>query len=384
MIATRIHPINERAAEASMWTLGLQNAQGAFAPTIENGRLPSRRIAPNGPEVFLPLLDAHTCYLIIVEGVFEYWGLWSWRMADAEYARDLRGCFTRPYQFKDGGTGVRLDREREPFTARDEDRELHRYTYVLFVGEKPLKTSVSLVSPRGAWCETRGWLTVSTRRATDQEISLYAPKPKEPPRSPVVRTAVRAVAPSRSAAGIARDIRSDTHRRQWVEEQIRHYEHSTSYTEETFLRDLAAKNPSELIARREEFHKEWELFHKDPKAIMLLKEKSPVTYERARFQLRALAFAEELIVKPTPLKKPAALAAPKPKETHAQWLERQLRHRRTKATDALARAEEKLTVIEKLVALNLDPDEHDRYLTAIHEAFAEPDANEEAYNAAKI
>lgn len=354
--------------EAREWVLGLAENERTSSPSLSAPKNhPSRQLIPNGAELFLPMLPPKSKCLITVEGVYEFWRLfYGWVRADAAYICAPDGRFALPYD------GVRLDRKQQPMKLYCEDRESHRYGFVVSTGTQPARPSLTLVCPGriplgddgrisslGPWRSIRGSLEVSLRVSAAEERRQVEHHPI-------------------AGQGHQKSVR-------WVEEQIRRYADFAHYADEGFLRDLATKHTAELIASRDATLEDWNAFHADPARIAMLTEKSPATYERARYRVRALAIAEQLAVRPPAEDKaPAPQLSPPCKPTHEEWLERNLRHRRNKATDAIARAREKLAVVVTLDELGLDPDERERYLAEIDEAFADAEPNEGAFNAKKL
>lgn len=377
-------PICERAVE------GPVPATPPAPPPDEPWLTPKRPLVPNGPEVFVTPEWVDGRSLLIVDGVYAFnagtWVTW-WARADAVFACDAVGRFVVL------SPGVRVGRKMVPLHPVHEDRERHRYVYVLTCESE--KVSVCLHSPAdNPFQRTRGYLTVSTCPATDAALELYAPALapqrsaiRQPGPFEILLVAERTEQMRRDRARAAEreaENRREARERQraaWIESQVREYEDSPHYADEAYLRNLGATNTRGLMQRRGEFNREWEEFHADPEAIRRLKAAHPEIYERARYKRRATAFAEQIAAAPNTL---SAQEPPRKKETPEQYQERQTAHRKRLLGAELSRAREEKRAITALGKLGLSQDQYDARVAKIHEMFAAPDPNEEAHNAKKI
>jgi hypothetical protein len=198
-------------------------------------------------------------------------------------------------------------------------------------------------------------LSVSLRKASDSERAYYCPEFVAPPRETRIPDRI-------------------THA---AEALIRRFADFAHYTDEKHIRDFAGKNMATLLAQREQILGEWEKFHKDRAIIALLEKTSPVTYERARFKVRALAIAEQIAADPV-----AVSTAVARKETPEEYAARQARHELHKGEVEMARTMARLVVekrAEEQIAREfptLDDDERRQKVRAIVEdAYEKADTN---------
>jgi hypothetical protein len=222
-----------------------------------------------------------------------------------------------------------------------EDRSAHRYTFCFVARDRSDDYELYLYS---GWSQKRGSLAVAIRLASAAEVALYSP--------PEVT--------------LERD--------RWIADEIHRYEYRPHLEDPNWLAGYAAKKKNELLERRDDIATAWAVYHHDSGRIAALKARSPETYARASWEIRALAVAEDLDVR-------SVLAASRPKETRDDYRERQLQHRRSKALTSLALAAEKQKAIADLDALNLEPDEYDQRRAVLDEIYADADGEKELFNA---
>jgi hypothetical protein len=169
-------------------------------------------------------------------------------------------------------------------------------------------------------------------------------------------------------------------RARWITAEGLRYKQREHLENPEWLARHAAKEMTPLLERREEILRATECYHLENEGIEILKKHSPETYERAQWEVKALAIAERLHAETPALPSPAL----QPKETREEWLARQLRHKSHLATGVIALARQEKVAAEELCELNLDPDEHERRRAALREIYADRDPQEEAYHAKKL
>jgi hypothetical protein len=72
----------------------------------------------------------------------------------------------------------------------------------------------------------------------------------------------------------------------------------SDYNSPEFLEQFARKNAPDLLTTREAIMREYMDLHTPVEFGALVRDREPVTYERATFRARALALAEQLMLKP--------------------------------------------------------------------------------------
>jgi hypothetical protein len=87
-------------------------------------------------------------------------------------------------------------------------------------------------------------------------------------------------------------------RDRWIAGEIRYFEYRAHYENSEWLTAYATKNMTKLIAEAGEISEFWNDYNEEHgEWIEMLKKCSPETYERAKWEVRALAIAEQLAVK---------------------------------------------------------------------------------------
>lgn len=158
------------------------------------------------------------------------------------------------------------------------------------------------------------------------------------------------------------------------------YREFPHYDDPTFLAGHARLHGPDLIRRRNEILSANDSLHRPIEFIELLRTVAPEIYERALWEIRALALAERFAAEPHA----AQTMDNTPRETPDAWLSRQLRHRHHQAMTSAAFAAAKAQMLTELDSLNLPPDEYERRVAALDEIYADPDPEKDAHNARRI
>lgn len=327
-----------------------------------------------GLERFVPVpLPEGECFLVTLVGFYQYQtGSGKWAKADACYHTSdaTKKNFTRRYN------GLHLDRAKVISEPQTEDHHLHTYAFTYTGTGK--KLSLLLVPP----CESAHTLDT---------LDIYV-EPRFTPEEQAQQQAER----ERQAAEAARqkleaEQRAEEERQCDAEAQHEarlyglglRFDLFPHYADPEFIRRIATISQKSLLDRREEILQGHFALHEDRDFITYVQERRPDLYERAIWQVKALALAEQLAAEPpTP-----ALSPPRPKLTPEErqarierFRTRMLDRQRVQAEDNIAKIAQRLSLRREFRAMldeteELDEDQKEQIAREFDEHISDEEDN---------
>lgn len=297
-------------------------------------------------------LTAGVPFFIILEGVYQYHlvgGRGSGFYADACY-ETLTSYFSPKDTWR--CQDLFFDGKRVHTPPLKEDRAAHRYVF-RYIGSTGQPLSL-LLDPRSSWdplCSGSLWVTIALdTKHWEADEALWRK----------VETLRRDEA--------KRLHEAEAHQEQRLYETALRLDLFPHYNDPIFLKKTAATYQQSLIARRDEILQGHAAFHEDRDFIAYLQERRPDLYERAIWQVKALALAEQIAAEPPT----SSLPPPRPKLTIEEKQAKIERYRqqqvlapeRVHAEDNIARVLQRLDLCkefrEDLKQYDLEDDEKEQ------------------------